>query len=302
MKICVVIVGNDLDRAMTTARKIGDRIMKRQVQYEHGIMPIMALSPAGMNMVLKHGASMPQYYTEADKRLLLGIDSESTAFLDTVGEELVKAYEHGASADKMPMILQISQAVKEACWKQRLERVWIQDTSKDATDQQMQQQLRKAGIQVQASDNQMVEVSLWRTMSELAQTDDTSYAERLVNECREKLSFLAHEADAQAVVLDRLAFPFLESRELTVEWGPTIIDAFGLYLDAAAEWVAKATSGKLMEGHWLKPDKSFFGGDAPDGDFFDGTAPGNDSPPPQLTKVSKAKASGGCWRLFDGMS
>ena len=291
MEVCVLVLGTDPKRGARTAEAIGERIMARNIEYS-GMLPIVVMGPEGMDMVLKFGMPLPEAYNKADRKLLLGIDSTSTAYLDEVGDNLVRAYKRGASADGMPQILQMSDAVRNECWRQRLNRVWIQDSSQYATEQRLGERLSKAGIGVQQIENLEATVSLLRTMSELGLTTDPHRIVSLVNECREKLCLLAQEANAEAVILDQMAYPFLEARKLTAEWGPTVIDAYGLYLDAAAEWVEKATRGELLTDRWLKSDGEFFG---------DSSASDNQSPPPQLTKVSKAKASGRRWRLFDSI-
>lgn len=238
MKVCLVILGTDVEAAAAAAEHVAEGVIRKGT-YISGPLPIMIMSPDGMDMVLKHGAPLPHYYTNAEARLLFGIDGESTAYLDRVGEELEKIYLGRASTDGMPEILRMSKVVADDCKRRHLKRIWVQDVSPDATEQDIERRLYEPGLEMKHVFMPQLEVDVWEIQTRIIRAETQAQKTELVNEIRKRLSFMAQQAGFQAVVMDRLAWPFLEAKELTSEWGPVVIDGFGLYLEAATDWVVK---------------------------------------------------------------
>ena len=250
MKVCVLVLGADVNLAVKTAEKIigriSERFRSRHFSYT-GMIPVVAAHIDKLNNVLKHGEALPQSYMEADRRLIMAVDNDSSLYLDRVGEELAKAYRQGASSEGMPVILRMSEAVMHECAKQHLNRIWVQDTSAyTATEELLSERLEQAGFSIRRTSDASTTTQLWRLMSELSFAEASEQKVVLVNECQEVLSRLAHEMDAEAVVLDRLAGPFLRARSLTAEWGPAVISGYDVFVNEAADWVEKHLSGEAQ--------------------------------------------------------
>lgn len=238
MKLCIMVVGADLNFAEEVAHDIALRAEKLVSRHD-GLLPILAISTESMNNILKGSAPMVPMYNEADCRLMLGADNEGSVYLDRVYAELQKV----CQSRRLPMEIQrMSEAVLAECRRCNLDRVWLQDTTVTASERLMSQRLTAAGVQVCQPDNHEAQTALWYAIAKIASANSAETKARLVNECRMKLTELSCEVKAPGVVMDYTAKPFLKSRGLAAEWGPTVIDAYDLYVSMAVDWMTEKLS------------------------------------------------------------
>lgn len=248
MKTCILILGNDREAASSTAETLANMLVEKSLP--EGKASIMYIDLKAMDAVLKRGAKLPREYEEAERRLMMGIDKECVAYTEKISEELAKVTN---AQSGRPEVLQMSEVVLAECRRRGIYSVYVHDTSRTATDPDLLYKLRKAGLQACSYPPNLPVDELDTMMLAMTTSRSNEYTTQLMNRIREQMSHLAAQMGFQVALFDRAAWPLWDAEKLSAKWGPELLDGYGLYLNAAANWVAEGVkTGFTPPPHSLK--------------------------------------------------
>lgn len=236
MKTCIVVLGNDQEAAESTAKTLANILVKKNLP--EGKISILYFDLKSMDAVLKRGARMPHEYEEAERWLLMGIDKECIAYTEKISEELAKVAKNQPGE---PEILSMSKVVLAECRRRGICSVYVHDTSRTATDPDLLYKLRDAGLQTCSCPPSLPADELDTIMLTITTSRSNEQTTRLMNQIRKRMSYLASRMGFQVALFDRAAWPLWDAEKLSAKWGPELLDGYGLYLNAAADWAAQVS-------------------------------------------------------------
>ena len=196
MKICLLVLCENQKDTLWVIRHVDSCLQQKGLSPAGTVLPVVVMNKKTLAEAIEHGAEMPKEFTQAEAKLMFGIDSPSTAYLEKVSAELEEVRKRIADSSKVPTVLQMHDVILAECRRRALKHVWVQDTSKEATELQLDEKLKDAGLEICDPKSPTIEYDLWRIQAKLADVQmadevDNKKLDELTNYFRERLTLLA---------------------------------------------------------------------------------------------------------------
>lgn len=246
MKIAIMAIGEDRQTVTAFSRRLYAVLPDRSKAADNTPLNlnIVVTDITTVNAALKLGiAPLPTEFNSADYRLMVAADSEANDYLRTLQNALEQAYvaQHQVTANQLPYVITMSDAVAWSCSKTGLRRLAILQAGPIA-DSNMTIRLQQAAalevVELPDKVSQQLRVALSKAaVDTYANADDNRSSQsfrQMVNVfCGKLVDMVVIDGDAASLVL-----PVLRAYDEL----PVLVDAEAAYLETIKELVVKTAS------------------------------------------------------------
>ncbi len=239
MKIAILAIGE----SRQTAAPFGERIYETIPCFiprtdNDGInVSVISTDIASVDLALKKGvAPLPELFVQADRRMIVSADDAASRYLDALGEALTQAYKrYQVSAEQIPQILQMNQAIARRCLRLNLTTVTFLAAGPSSESALAERISKRPGFSVHTMERH-ASMQLQNKLFEAAVDVAVNAGRRgLTREFRKMLNALVGKM-AQVVVIDGdVAGDVVPEINADNEL-PVVLDAQDVYVQAISDW------------------------------------------------------------------